>query len=107
MKKIPQMDHEKNNVNKMMNEIQMNESKGKAILYSLYILIVTGILYYNFPESPLIVVLFLIILTVFLTFTIVTLNQLFNWKLQFFGTSLLVIGIVSFIMVVINIIKIF
>lgn len=107
MKKIPYMDHEQNNVNKMMNEMQMDESKGKAILYSLYILIVTGILYYNFSESPLIVGIFLIVLTVFVSFTFITLNQLFKWKLKFIGLSLLVIGSVSFILVVINIFKIF
>ncbi|QOR64773.1 hypothetical protein IM538_12990 [Cytobacillus suaedae] len=107
MTKIPHIDNQKNNVNKMMNEMQMDESKGKAVLYSLYILIVTGILYYNFSESPLIVGIFLIVLTVFLSFTLMTLNQLFNWKLKFIGLSLLVIGTVSFILVVLFIIKSF
>jgi heme O synthase-like polyprenyltransferase len=106
MNRMPHMDNERNNVHKMMNEMQMDESKAKGLMYSLYLLIVTGILYYNFPESPLIVAIFLVILTVFLAFTIIMLNKFFNWNLRFVGLSLLVIGTVSFILLMLNVIKI-
>lgn len=100
MHRHSQMHHdiERHKASKMLRKAQSEENKVRGIVFSFSTLAVLASLYYQYPDSPLLLGFFALVLIILTTLAFSKINQWLKWSFSFLCQSIIVVGLVSVIL---------